>query len=209
MRMSISGVSAALAAFVIGASAPAMASTFTGPQDTTVDWQQEFCLTDCTTTNTSAPITSIDVIMATPGVTFTGISSVFSNVSETSVVSGATTAIPSGGQEAVITFSGAGDTNDVFLNLDFSPAELTTPFTFYWEQFEGSTFITTDNSATSSDMVTWTGSTWIMTPMTAPVSMTPLPPGAPLFVTGLGLLAFMGFRRKGSMALGENAPQVA
>ena len=207
MRMSLAG--AALAGFVIAASPSAMASTFSGSPDTDVDWAQEFCLTDCTATTTSSPITQIDVIMATPGVTFTGISSVFSNIGETTAVSGATTAIGATATEATISFSTA-DSADVFLTLNFSPPSTSTPFTFYWEQFDGSQFITTNSASTSSDMVSWNGSSWTITPMTAPVSATPLPPAAPLFAIVLGLLAFVGYWRKRQMKLDrENAHQFA
>jgi hypothetical protein len=207
MRMYIAGVAAALAGFVMAASPPAMASTFNGSPNTNVDWAQEFCLTDCTATMTASPITQIDVIMATPGVTFTGISSVYSDIGETSLVSSATTAL--GAIESTISFSTA-DLADLFLTLNFSPPSTSTPFTFYWEEFDGSQFITTDSSVTSSDVVSWNGSTWTITPMTVPLSATPLPAGAPLFATGLGLLAFMGYRRKRRMGLArENAYQFA
>lgn len=211
MRMHIAGVGAALAGFVVAASPPALASTFIGPQDTTVDWAQEFCLTDCTSMGTSSPVSTINVIMATPGVTFSGISgSVYTNIGETTPLSGATTGISPTATEATINFSPA-DSADVYLTLNFSPDSTSTPFTFYWEQFDASSqFIATGNSATSSDVVSWNGSSWAITPMTAPVSATPLPPGAPLFATGLGLLAFMGYWRKRRMRLHrEDAPQFA
>lgn len=210
MRMYSAGVAAALAGFVIAASPPAKASTVNGVPDTDTDWTQEFCLTDCTATTTSSAITQIDVIMATPGVTFTSLSPVYTTIGETALVPGATTVL--GGTESTISFSG-GDTADVFLTLGFSPPSTSTPFTFYWEQFDGSTFIATGNSATSSDIVSWNGSTWTITPMTAPVSdppATPLPPGAPLFATGLALLGFIGYWRKRRMALDrEDAYQFA
>lgn len=208
MRMYFAGVGAALSTLVIAASPPAVASTIIGPQDTSVDWAQEFCLTDCTLTQSPTTITQIDVIMATPGVTFTGIGPVYSDIGETSRVSNVTTTL--GATESTINF-GSGDKADVFLTLNFSPDYTSTPFTFYWEQFAaGGQFIATDNSATSSDMVAWNGSTWTITPMTAPVSVTPLPPAAPLFAAGLGLLAFMGYWGKRRMRLDrEGAPQFA
>ena len=146
--------------------------------------------------------------MATPGVTFTGVGPVYTDIGQTKLDSSATTAL--GATELTISFS-PGDTNDVFLTLNFSPDYTSTPFTFYWEQFAaGGQFITTNNTATSSDMVAWNGSTWTITTMTAPVSVTPLPPAAPLFAAGLGLLAFMGYWRKRRMGLDrEDAPQFA
>lgn len=183
MRMHVAGLGAVLAGFVIAASPPAMAST----------WSQEFCLTDCTATPTASPITQIDIIMATPGVSFASLSPVFSDIGETTLVSSATTTL--GAIKSVINFSPA-EISDVFLTLGFSAPSTSTPFTFYWEQFDGSQLITTNSSVTSSDIASWDGSTWTITPMTAPVSATPLPSGAPLFATGLGLLAFMGYWRK-------------
>ena len=112
MRMYFAGVGAALAAvFVIAASRPGMASTMIGPQDTSVDWAQEFCLTDCTSTRTSSPISQIDVIMSTAstnaGITFTGISPVFSDIGETTLVNPtATTTL--GANESTIQLQFAG-----------------------------------------------------------------------------------------------------
>jgi hypothetical protein len=208
MRTYTAGIGATLAVFVIAASPPAVASTMSGSPDTVTDWTQEFCLTDCTATTTSSPITQIDIIMApssvSAGVSFTSLSSV-SSLSGTPV--NATTIL--GPTESTISFTTA-DTADVLLTLGFSPAQLSTPFSFYWEQWDGSQFITTDSSVTSSDLVSWNGSSWTITPMTAPVSTTPLPPAAPLFAPGLGLLAFMGCWRKRRMALdGEDAHQFA
>lgn len=197
MRIYIAGVGAAIAGFVIAASPPAMATT----------WSQEFCLTDCTATPTASPISQIDIVMATPGVSFASLSSVFSDIGETTLVTSATTTL--GAMESVINFSPA-EIDDVFLTLGFSAPSTSTPFTFYWEQFDGSQLITTDSSVTSSDIASWDGSTWTITPMTAPLSATPLPSGAPLFATGLGLLAFMGYRRKRRMGLArESAYQFA
>jgi hypothetical protein len=207
MRNCILGVGTALALLGIAVAPPAKASTFTGGPDTNVDWAQEFCLTDCTATGTSSPITQIDAIMQTPGVTFTGISSVYTDIGETTLASNATTVL--GATESTISFSPA-DSSDLYLTLNFSPPSTSTPFTFYWEQWAGSQFIATDSPATSSDIVSWNGSSWSMTPMTAPVSTTPLPTTAPLFATGLGLIAFMVYRRKRRSGPGrQNAHQYA
>ena len=202
MRAFIAAVGAGLAGSAVAANQPAVASVINGPPDTNVDWAQEFCITDCTSTLTSSPITQIDIVMATPGVTFTGISALYTDIGETTLASNAATVL--GATESVINFSPA-DTVDEFLSLNFSPPSTSTPFTFYWEQYDGSQFITTDSSATSSDMVSWDGSSWTITPMTAAVSAAPLPTAAPLFATGLGLLAFMAYWRKRRTRLDEAA----
>jgi hypothetical protein len=208
MRMYIGGVGAALAGFVIAVSPPAMASTLDGAPDTTVDWQQEFCLTDCSTTQTSSPITQIDIIMASGNASFNYISPTLYTTTGTGPVG---TGALLNQNNAVINFNGAGDSADVYVTLGFTPDPASSDsFTFYWEQFDGSTFIATGNPVTSSDVVSWNGSSWTITPMTAPVSTTPLPSTAPLFAAGLGLLAFMAYWRKKRTGLDrEGAHQFA
>ena len=153
MRMYFAGVGAALTVCVIAASPPAVASTMIGPQDTSVDWAQEFCLTDCTSTPTGGTgISQIDLIMspaslnATPSITFTGISPVFSDINETPSLADLTATTTLGADKSTIVFSSP-DTADVFLTLNFSPLSTDTPFTFYWEQFTSTgQFITTNSS---------------------------------------------------------------
>ena len=62
------------------------------------------------------------------------------------------------------------DVSDVYGTMGFSPPSISTPFTFYAELWNGSNFITTGSSAASSDVVSWTGSTWDITPMSASVA---------------------------------------
>ena len=184
MRKYVAGAGVGLSILLLAVSPPAMASTYIGPQDTSVDWAQEFCLTDCSSTPTSSPITQIDIVMATAGITFTG-SALYTDINETSLDAAATATYGlNGGTQAVISFSPA-DNVDAYLTLNFSPLDTSTPFTFYWEQWSGSQFIATSSSVTSSDVVSWTGSTWAITPMTEPVSVTSLPPAAALFASGL------------------------
>lgn len=118
MRAFIAAVGAGLAGLAVAANQPAVASVINGPPDTNVDWAQEFCITDCTSTLTSSPITQIDIVMATPGVTFTGISALYTDIGETTLASNAATVL--GATESVINFSPA-DTVDEFLSLNFSP----------------------------------------------------------------------------------------
>jgi hypothetical protein len=186
----------ALAAAILATGTAAMADGTTGLPNTSVDWSQEFCLTDCTATMTSSPITQIDLIMATPGVTFTGVGPVYTNEGESTVDSNASTTL--GTTESAINFSSP-DSNDLFLNLNFSPISTSTPFTFYWEQWDGSTFITTGSSITSSDMVSWNGSSWTITPMAAAVNM-PEPGILLQLALSLGLLGGLLFVRRRALA---------
>jgi PEP-CTERM motif len=154
-----------------------------------VMWTQEFCVTDCSgVTPTSSPITKIDFIMSTPGVTFSSIGPVYTNSGETTLDTNAVTTL--GTEESLIDFNPA-DLSDVAFNLGFSSPSTSTPFTFYWEQWDGSQFITTNSSVTSSDIVSWNGSAWSFTPMTAPV-----PEPGTLALFGLGIVALFFVRRR-------------
>lgn len=197
MRASVVRLGLALAVAILAIGTAAMADGITGLPNTTVDWTQEFCLTDCTSTTTSSLITQIDLIMETPGVSFTSLSSVYTDEGESTVDLNASTTL--GATESVINFSGSGDTSDVFLSLGFSPPSTSTPFTFYWEQWDGSTFITTSSSITSSDVVSWNGSSWTITPMAAAVNM-PEPGILIQLALSLGLLCGLLFMKRRSFA---------
>ncbi len=159
----------------------AWASQISGVPNTSVDWTQEFCLTDCTATPTAQPVSQVDLIMATSGVTFTSLSPVYTDINETTVDTTATTTL--GVTQSTMTFNPA-DLGDVYWTMGFSPPSTSTPFSFYAELWNGSNFITTGNSATSSDVISWTGSTWDVTPMSASV-----PEPGSLALLGAGLLA--------------------
>lgn len=189
MRPWIARVGIALASAVLAASTSVRADSFSGVPNTTVDWTQEFCLTDCTGTTTAAPFTQVDLTMTAPGVTFTSLSSVFQDIGMTTVDSGATSTL--GSTESAINFSPA-NTSDVFFSVGFSPPSTSTPFTFLFEQWNGSQLVTTNSSATSSDVVTWTGSAWDITPMTTAV---PEPGTLALLVPGLLGLGIFGRHR--------------
>ncbi len=190
MNRCIARVGIALAVTVLAVSTGVRADSFSGSPNTTVDWTQEFCLTDCTSTPTSSPITQVDLMMATPGVTFTSLSSVYDDIGMTTVDSSATSTL--GATESTINFS-PGDTGDVFFNVGFSPPSTSTPFTFLLAQWNGPSLITTSSSATSSDLVTWTGSIWDITPITT--AAVPEPGTLPLLALGLLGAGIFGRRR--------------
>jgi len=196
MRNYIVKIGMLVTAAVFAISATAMATSITGSPSTSTDWTQEFCLTDCGTATNADPITKIELVMATPGVTFTSLSGPFTTASENTLVSGWTNSILNGGADALFSTNGTGETGDFFLTLGFSPTTLSTPFTFYWEEWSGSTFITTNSGATSSDIVSWSGSSWSITPMTAPVSE----PGT-LALLAFGLLGVALIRRRRQLLL--------
>ncbi len=161
--------------------ATAWAGEISGVPNTTVDWTLEFCLTDCTSTPTAQPVSQVDLIMATSGVTFTSLSPVYTDINQTTVDAGAATTL--GATQSTMTFNPA-DVSDVYWTMGFSPSSTSTPFSFYAELWNGSTFIATGSSATSSDVVSWTGSAWNVTPMSASV-----PEPSSLALLGAGLLA--------------------
>ena len=172
------------AVFLICAAAmagTAWANEISGVPNTSVDWTQEFCLTDCTSTPNAQPVSQVDLIMATSVVTFTSLSPLYTDINQSTLDTGATSML--GATQSTLTFNPA-DLSDVYWTMGFSPPSTSTPFTFYAELWNGSTFITTGSSATSSDVVAWTGSTWNITPMSASVPE----PGA-LALLGAGLLA--------------------
>lgn len=180
-----------LAAALVGSTA--VASEISGAPNTAADWTQEFCLTDCTATTTTAPVSQVDLIMATSGVSFTSLSSVYTDINQTIPDSAATTSF--GATQSSIMFSPS-DTSDVYWTMGFSPPSTSTPFSFYLEMWNGSTFITTNNSATSSDLVAWNGSGFSFTPMSSSV---PEPASLGLLAAGLiGLAGFALIRRRGS-----------
>lgn len=169
----------------------AWASQISGVPNTSVDWTQEFCLTDCTLTPNAQPVSQVDLIMATSGVTFTSLTPVYTNINETTVDTNATTML--GATQSTITFN-PGDLSDVYWTMGFSPPSTSTPFSFYAELWNGSNFITTGSSATSSDVVSWTGSTWDITPMSASV---PEPGSLALLGAGLLALAIVSVLKRG------------
>jgi hypothetical protein len=169
----------------------AWASQFSGVPNTTVDWTQEFCLTDCTSTPNAQPVTQVDLIMATSGVTFTSLSPVYTDINQTMLDTSATTML--GATQSTMTFN-PGDLSDVYWTMGFSPPSTSTPFTFYAELWNGSNFITTGSSATSSDVVSWTGSTWDITPMSSSV---PEPGSLALLGAGLLALAVVSILKRG------------
>lgn len=180
MRSLVASLGTALVLGISCAAAPARAD---------VMWTQEFCLTDCSgVTPTSSPITEIDFIMATPGVAFSSIGPVYTDIGETTLDHNAIATL--GPQESTIDFTPA-DSSDVAFNLGFSFRNTSMPFTFYAEQWDGSQFITTNSSVTSSDVVSWTGSGWNITPMSAPV-----PEPGTLALFGLGIVALFFVRRR-------------
>ena len=171
-------------------STTALASGIYGSPNTTTDWTQEFCLTDCTSTPTTTPVSQIDMIMATSGVNFSSLGPVYSDMGQSTLDSGASSMY--GANHSSITFSPS-DTSDVYWTMGFSPASTSTPFNFYVELWNGSNFITTNNTATSSDLVSWNGSSWSETVMTSSV---PEPASLALIAAGLISLAGVALIRR-------------
>jgi hypothetical protein len=141
-------------------------------------WSQEWV-----ETNSVEAITQMQIVMQTPGVSFTSLSAPYTNEAESVPVVGwsAGTMYSLGGESASF-IDGLPDSNDFYFTIGFSSAE-SVPLDFDFQMWSGSEF-----DATDSANCRWSGSQWSCSQIGAPVAPAPEvaePADLALFGTGL------------------------